>query len=361
MFFFVIGSCFESVHLNMRTKKIFRILNRTVFFAAITSTLLIGFISKAKTPNKNYLSQSGMPSIEAVNKIWSTAPHSAFTDLIRYKNKWYCIFREGEKHASDDGRIRLLSSVDGITWKSIAYFRDTAKDLRDPKLSVTPKGRLMLYYISVNKYNRDSLDMVVRFSKTGKNWTRARKTNLPNLCTWRITWHKGIAYSIAWNEKQGVFLYQSKNGVHFKLVTKLDLKEFPNEAKIVFKPDGKMYAIVRKDNQPKGVYMGVSEPPYTDWKYKTNYYFAGGPNMILLPDTTMLAAFRHYENGQGKTLLVRENNLILETLLELPSGGDTGYPGMVFHNDKLWISYYSSHEGQASIYLARIKFVKPNI
>ena len=43
-------------------------------------------------------------------------------------------------------------------------------------------------------------------------------------------------------------------------------------------------------------------------------------------------------------------------VLELPSGGDTSYPGMVIHGGLLWMSYYSSHEdGKTSIYLAKIK------
>jgi hypothetical protein len=28
---------------------------------------------------------------------------------------------------------------------------------------------------------------------------------------------------------------------------------------------------------------------------------------------------------------------------------------MVWHEDLLWISYYSSHEGKTSIYLAKVK------
>ena len=39
-----------------------------------------------------------------------------------------------------------------------------------------------------------------------------------------------------------------------------------------------------------------------------------------------------------------------EPLLTLPSGGDTSYPGLVWHDGLLWVSYYSSHEGKAAIY-----------
>jgi hypothetical protein len=41
--------------------------------------------------------------------------------------------------------------------------------------------------------------------------------------------------------------------------------------------------------------------------------------------------------------------------LQLPSGGDTSYPGLVWHDDFLWVSYYSSHEGKAKIYLAKLR------
>ena len=36
-----------------------------------------------------------------------------------------------------------------------------------------------------------------------------------------------------------------------------------------------------------------------------------------------------------------------------------GIPGMVWHDDLLWMSYYSSHEGRTSIYLAKIRFEQP--
>ncbi len=42
-------------------------------------------------------------------------------------------------------------------------------------------------------------------------------------------------------------------------------------------------------------------------------------------------------------------------MLTLPSGGDTSYAGMVWHDGVLWVSYYASHEGKSAIYLARVK------
>ena len=40
---------------------------------------------------------------------------------------------------------------------------------------------------------------------------------------------------------------------------------------------------------------------------------------------------------------------------KLPNGGDSSYAGLLWHNGLLWISYYSSHSGKTSIYLAKAK------
>jgi len=41
--------------------------------------------------------------------------------------------------------------------------------------------------------------------------------------------------------------------------------------------------------------------------------------------------------------------------LTLPSSGDNSYPGFVWHDNSLWMLYYSSHEGKTGIYLAKIR------
>ena len=41
--------------------------------------------------------------------------------------------------------------------------------------------------------------------------------------------------------------------------------------------------------------------------------------------------------------------------LQLPSGGDTSYAGLVEHDELIWVSYYSSHEDKTAIYLAKVE------
>ncbi|MDP6467196.1 MAG: hypothetical protein QF918_05635 [Pirellulaceae bacterium] len=101
--------------------------------------------------------------------------------------------------------------------------------------------------------------------------------------------------------------------------------------------------------------LGAAGPPYTDWKWRDLNFRIGGPNMIQLPDGRILAVTRLYNGGTRTSLswLDTENATLTEAL-KLPSGGDTSYAGLVWHDGLLWISYYSSHEGKTSIYLARV-------
>ena len=62
-----------------------------------------------------------------------------------------------------------------------------------------------------------------------------------------------------------------------------------------------------------------------------------------------------HEDGEAAMVLARMTKDSYEPVLRLPSGGDCSYPGMVEHDGLLWMSYYSSHEGKTSIYLARIE------
>ena len=38
------------------------------------------------------------PELVSVAKIWDAGKHNAFTDLIRWHDKWYCTFREADDH-----------------------------------------------------------------------------------------------------------------------------------------------------------------------------------------------------------------------------------------------------------------------
>jgi hypothetical protein len=83
------------------------------------------------------LSAFAEPQIN-VTKVWDAAPHNAFTDVARWKNSWWIVFREADAHVGGDGKIRVLNSITGDKWESVALIAEDGIDLRDPKLSITP-------------------------------------------------------------------------------------------------------------------------------------------------------------------------------------------------------------------------------
>ncbi|UCD28439.1 MAG: exo-alpha-sialidase, partial [Planctomycetota bacterium] len=60
--------------------------------------------------------------------------------------------------------------------------------------------------------------------------------------------------------------------------------------------------------------------------------------------------------NKATTVLSKLEPHTYEPVLTLPSGGDCSYPGLVWHDGLLWMSYYSSHQDKTSIYLAKIRF-----
>ena len=130
-------------------------------------------------------------------QIWNEGLHAAFTDLLHHEGKWFCVFREGQEHASFDGQIRVLVSEEGQTWKSCAVVTMPGADLRDPKLSLTPEGRLMLVAgMRIAQHTGRTLGW---FSFDGANWGSPSVLVPDDEWLWRVTWHAGVAYGVAYN------------------------------------------------------------------------------------------------------------------------------------------------------------------
>ena len=200
------------------------------------------------------------PEIISVGKIWDRAPHSAFTDLVRYQGKWFCTFREGERHAGGrNGRLRVLVSEDGDGWKSAALVTEEGVDLRDPKLSVMADGRLLLIS-GGSLYDGDrylTRAPRVAFSGNGFDWTPPRRVLAEDHWIWRVTWHKGRGYGVS---KLGetptprrAFLYWTTDGIEWNWITEFKLpgltpearKTAPSETTVRFLPDDRMVALIR--------------------------------------------------------------------------------------------------------------------
>ncbi len=308
--------------------------------------------------------QTGKPELLGVRKIWDRARHNAFTDLVRHEGEWLCVFREGKGHVSHDGKVRVIASKDGKAWTSAALLttpEPSLPDLRDPKISCTPDGRLQLIAGAANRRKGETGHRTfVWFSADGRSWGDATPVADENVWLWRVTWHGGKACGVGYGREGAeriARLYRSGDGRRFEtLVPRLFAKGYPNEATLRFLPDARGLCLLRRDGSPNTAQLGRAEPPYTEWTWQDLGVRVGGPNFIRLPDGRFLAATRRYDGGVRTSLQwLDARNGTLSECLRLPSGGDTSYAGLVWHEGQLWVSYYSSHEGKTSIYLARVR------
>ncbi|MBQ2173108.1 MAG: hypothetical protein II454_07940 [Bacteroidales bacterium] len=313
-----------------------------------------------------------------VKRIWDR-DYSAFPSIVRYGGALYVSFREGVSHIFDEngiaaGKTRILRSTDGEHWESVALLEKEGYDLRDPKLSVTADGRLMVIQggsVYIDKKLERRIPQV-SFSADGLSFSAPQPVDYPDsgpfAWFWRVTWHEGIGYTVNYGEadENKLELLKTTDGLHFEKITNIALDGFPNETTVRFLQDGRMVLLIRREKEDRRAYLGVSEPPYTNWQLKPLPFQIGGPELAVLPDGSLLIGGRAYlENGVTKTCLWKENaDGDVELWKTLPSGGDNSYPGFLIENGELKVVYYSSHEltrpdgrPRAGIYLARIPLV----
>ncbi len=310
----------------------------------------------------------------SVEKIWDNGMHNAFTSIEQYKGNYYITFREGETHIFDsngnaEGKVRILQSADGKQWEALPLMGKESIDLRDPKFSTMPDGRLMVIVGGSIYRNRQLVgcEPQIMFSEDGKEFTAPQPVVIEKGANngfnwlWRVTWHEGTGYTISYGKAEGgkveVSLLSTTDGIHYKHMQTFDIGGYPNEATIRFLPDGQMAVMLRRDGDAPTGYWGLSHAPYTEWNWKEMEFRIGGPDFIVLDDKRIVAGGRtHLIASAPKTsLLIGKGDGRFSEVLTLPSGGDNSYPGFITVGNELWVCYYSSHETRnASIYLAKI-------
>ncbi|TDB77411.1 exo-alpha-sialidase [Micromonospora sp. KC723] len=300
--------------------------------------------------------------VREVRRIADTAPHSAFTDLVRYRDTWWCAFREGDGHVSDDGVIRVLTSPDARTWTPAAVLGRQSGDLRDPRFVVRPDGRLQLLAAVASgppPKATQTFRTVSWLSDDGQRWSDSTLLGEQDVWVWQAAWQREAMYGIGYatREPRFVRLYRSGDGLDLQpWVQTLFTDGYPNESGLVFAPDGTAYCLLRRDRETATAQLGLSRPPYRHWEWTDLGVRVGGPALRRLPDGRLIAGVRLHD-GPVRTaicLLDPERGELAE-LVALPSGGDTSYPGLVWHDGILWVSYYSSHEGRTCVYLAEVE------
>jgi hypothetical protein len=196
------------------------------------------------------------------------------------------------------------------------------------------------------------------FSNDGKSWSDPAPIGDAGVWLWRTTWDEKIAYNIGYScqPERFVRLYQSRNGRDFEVLVKhLSVEGYPNETSLLFDEGGRAWCLMRRDGEPSSGLLGTAVEPYTQWDWKELGRKIGGPHWIRIPDGRFLAAVRLYDGNVRTSLCwIDPQTAQLREFQTLPSGGDTSYAGLVWYEDLLWVSYYSSHDEKTCIYLAKV-------
>jgi|GEM_PF-740147 len=305
-----------------------------------------------------------------VQRVWDRAPHQAFTDICIDDDQFVLTFREGDGHVyGKDGVVRVLRSKNGSSWETAAVLSVEGVDLRDPKISLMPSGELHVL-MGGSIYN--GREFVARTSKVTR-LEGPRGEPLPVVDAkidpdvmalddwlWRICWRGDVAYGALYQSSKGtVHLMKSADGQRFEHVVQWGQDGRPSEATVRAAPDGALVALLRRDGGDRKAQIGRAEPPFTDWTWSALPTSLGGPELLVLPDGRMLAAGRtHGDKGPKTTIGEVRLDGSWRPLLTLPSAGDTSYPGLARVDDRLLMSYYSSHEGKTAIYVAEMRLTR---
>lgn len=326
-------------------------------------------------------------SVDSVRKVFDDGNHNGFTDMVRFRGLFYLAFRscpDGHKMFATS-RVVILSSRDGVEWKPAHSFSVPLRDVRDPHFLIF-RDTLFVYagtwlcnpctpgQFDVN----DHLGYAV-WTRDGSAWEGPRSLEgTYGHYIWRAAAYGNKAYLCGRRVRDFVptetphplpvaiqsALLESEDGLVWKW-TGFFQETKGNETAFLFEEDGAIVAVARA---PGKAQVCRARPPYREWTRTDLDRFVGGPLLVKWG--------RHYLVGGRKFLTIEQEeknprmvlswlvNDQLVDVVELPSGGDTGYPGFVALSDtKALLSYYSSHEGSGtnlapcSIYLAEVSKV----
>lgn len=308
-----------------------------------------------------------LPSLELirVDRVWDRGAHNAFTDLCHFAGSYWMVFREASNHVSDDGVIIVLRSEDARQWQVAAELKVDSVDLRDPKVVATPDGRLLITCAGVMYAEEERPHQsLLFFSREGPDWDGPHKVGRLRDWIWRTRFIHGDGYAVAYHTSdEATTLYRLRGEdvdvwVDPLLSKARDGLGYPNEHDLFALGGDSMGCLIRRDADTATAQLGVSRLPYKDWQWRDLGVRIGGPVVqpLTLKDheTALLCGVRLYNPVRTALCWLDPDEAVLTEILDLPSGGDTSYPGLVQDNERIFCSYYSSHEQKTSVYLAEL-------
>lgn len=318
--------------------------------------------------------------ISAVRQVFNDGNHNAFTDLQQFNDHYYLTFRtcpDGHMLFTSS-RIVVMRSADGQSWQEVYRFNVEGRDVRDPHFLVY-NDRLFVYSGAwmVDPDDPRALDMndhlgFCAWSDNGSDWFGPRLLEgTHGHYIWRAATNGKLAYLIGrrlrnfafipdratQDEQTESWLLQSSDGFNWLPAGRIQA-QYGDETAVIFEEDGSALALARTGGR-RPAQVCRAEPPYAEWTIKDLDRYVGGPLLAKWGKRYLVGGRKLNAENKGVMALYWLVGETLQEIAELPSGGDTSYPGFIALSDNRGLlSYYSSHEGSgtslapSAIYLA---------
>jgi hypothetical protein len=312
-----------------------------------------------------------VPSVEVQNvrRVFHNGEHNAFTDLVRFRDRYYLTFRScPDGHmVHPTASIIIMVSDDLNSWQQVHRFRVEKRDTRDPHFLVF-KDRLFVYtgtwYSGETTLPRSDYDLnkhlgYAAWSDDGAKWhSPIMLEGTLGHYIWRATTYGGKAYLCGRRKHQfdvrprgegpevESAMLESEDGLVWRTRT-LFQEVRGDETAFRFDSKGDILAIGRRGGDKAQILR--SRPPYTQWDRRDLDRYIGGPLLTRWGDRWVVGG-RNNTDGRGpKTAMCWLVGDDLHQFAELPSGGDNSYPGFLeLSPTRAVMSWYSSHEKDAS-------------
>jgi hypothetical protein len=321
--------------------------------------------------------------VENIRRAFHNGEHNAFTDLTWWRGQFWLTFRSSpDGHGVfASGSVIVLASADAKAWRQVHRFSVADRDTRDPHFLIF-KDRLFVYtsaaYVGKEKIRGTEWNAHYGYASSsadGAAWTPAQPLEgTYGHYIWRGATFGDRAYLIGRRWRGHIpasgrvtmesALLESDDGLRWRFRSLIQETD-GNETALLFEPDGTLLALSRTSESH--TVLGRTHPPYESWARQSLPGYLGGPLFARWGDQLIVGGRRRPEDpapagsgpGQGITALMWLEDSQLVPITNLPSGGDTSYPGFVVVDDRrALVSWYSTHETDAAgkpitaIYLA---------
>lgn len=325
-------------------------------------------------------------AVRSVRRIFHNGEHNAFTDLIRFRGKIYLTFRScPDGHmVHPTSSILVLSSEDGVTWSEVHRFRIPLRDPRDPHFLVF-RDRLFVYTgtwysgpttIPPAQYDLNQHLGYAVWTSDGSAWSAP--TMLEGTFghyIWRAAAHRDRAFLCGRRKPEFEMSGRGEPATVQSLMLESDdgliwrqravfQETAGDETAFLFEPDGSVIGIARSGTGKEALLL-QAPAPYRAWTRRPLDRPVGGPLLARWGRHLLVGGRKTTPNSGPRTVLSWLVDGHLVDFAELPSGGDTSYPGFVPVSSRHGlVSYYSSHETDTAgrpitaIYLADLHLSK---